>query len=110
MNAHALLDELRALDVRLTAEGDLVSVNAPAGSLTEQMKAALVENKPRLLELLEWEWRELEAAGFKPKERCGKIIWQRPDNGFYYSQEMASHLLGTEISNVRCKSGADVRG
>ena len=38
MNAHALLDELRALDVRLTAEGDLLGVNAPAGSLTEQMK------------------------------------------------------------------------
>jgi TubC N-terminal docking domain len=93
MNAHALLDELRALDVRLTAEGDLLGVNAPAGSLTEQMKAALVENKPRLLELLEWEWRELEAAGFKPKERCGKIIWQRPDNGFYYSKEVSLHLL-----------------
>ena len=57
------------------------------------MKAALVENKPRLLELLEWEWRELEAAGFKPKERCGKIIWQRPDNGFYYSKEESLHLL-----------------
>ena len=110
MSARTLLDELRAIDVRLTAEGDLLGVNAPAGSLTEQMKAALVENKPRLLERLEWERRELEAAGFKPKERCGKIIWQRPDNGSYYSQEMASHFLGTEISDVRCKSGADVRG
>ena len=28
MNAHTLLDELRALDVRLTAEGDLLGVNA----------------------------------------------------------------------------------
>src|SRR5215217_998338 len=54
--------------------------------------------------------RKLLTASWKPKERCGKIIWQRPDNGFYYSQEMASHFLGTEISDVRCKSGADVRG
>ena len=93
MSARTLLDKLRAIDVRLTAEGDLLGVNAPAGSLTEQMKAALVENKPSLLELLEWERREHEAASFKPKERCGKIIWQRPNNGFYYSKEVSLHLL-----------------
>ena len=37
--------------------------------------------------------RKLKAAGFKPKARGGKIIWQRPDTGFWVSQEMASHLL-----------------
>jgi hypothetical protein len=37
--------------------------------------------------------RKLEAAGFQPKERDGKIIWQRPDTGFWVSQEMALHLL-----------------
>ncbi len=36
---------------------------------------------------------KLVAAGWKPKERGGKLIWQSPDNGFYYSQEMATHLL-----------------
>ena len=107
MNAHALLDELRALDVRLTAEGDLLGVNAPAGSLTEQMKAALVENKPRLLELLEWERRKLEVAGFEPKERGGTMIWQRPDNGFYVSQEAALHFLDTGMVEVRHKNGAN---
>ena len=35
----------------------------------------------------------LLAADWKPKERCGKIIWQRPDNGFYYSKEVSLHLL-----------------
>jgi len=40
--------------------------------------------------------RKLLATGWKPKERCGKVIWQRPHNGFYYSQEVALHfLLGT---------------
>ena len=110
MNAHALLDELCALDVRLTAEGDLLGVNAPAGSLTEQMKAALVENKPRLLELLEWGRRKLEVAGFEPKERGGTMIWQRPDNGFYVSQEAALHFLDTGMVEVRHKNGANGKG
>ena len=39
------------------------------------------------------EGRKLEAAGFEPKERGGKIIWQRPDTGFWVAQEMALHLL-----------------
>ncbi len=110
MNARALLDELRALDVRLTAEGDLLGINAPAGSITDQMKTVLVENKPRLLELLERERRKLEAAGFKPKERCGKIIWQRLDNGFYVSQEAALHFLDSGIVSAGDRSGANGKG
>ena len=39
------------------------------------------------------EHRRLLAAGFKPKERGGLTIWERPDTGFYVSQEMALHLL-----------------
>ena len=37
--------------------------------------------------------RKLLTASWKPKERCGKIIWQRPHNGFYYSKEVSLHLL-----------------
>ena len=37
--------------------------------------------------------RKLLTASWKPKERCGKIIWQRPNNGFYYSKEVGLHLL-----------------
>jgi hypothetical protein len=40
--------------------------------------------------------RKLRAADWKPKERCGKTIWESPNNGFYYSQEMAAHFLGEE--------------
>ncbi len=35
----------------------------------------------------------LVAAGWTSKERLGKTIWQSPQNGFWYSQEMASRLL-----------------
>lgn len=32
---------------------------------------------------------DLVAAGWHPKERCGKTIWRHPETGFYYSEEMA---------------------
>src|SRR5215212_9282962 len=51
--------------------------------------------------------RRLIAAGWEPKERCGKTIWKRPENGFYYSQEMAVRLLDRGVGNVGCKSGAN---
>ena len=53
---------------------------------------------------LDSEGRTLETAGFTPKERGGKIIWQRPDTGFWVSQEMALHLL--ERENMKGDHGA----
>ena len=48
----------------------------------------------------------LTAAGYRPKVSFfGRIIWQRPDTGFYVSEEMALHLLDTK--SVRDKSGAN---
>jgi hypothetical protein len=42
----------------------------------------------------------LAAAGYWPKVSFGgKTIWQRPDTGFWVSQEMALHLL--KNNNVR---------
>jgi hypothetical protein len=52
--------------------------------------------------------RKLTAVGYRPKVSFfGRVIWERPDTGFYVSQEMALHLLNT--NNVRSKSGADER-
>jgi hypothetical protein len=51
--------------------------------------------------------RRLIAAGWEPKERCGKTIWKRPDNGFYCSQETAAHFLNIGVGNVKHKSGAE---
>ena len=52
--------------------------------------------------------RRLKAAGYKPKLSFGKrVIWERPDTGFYYSEEVALHLL--DAKNIRDKSGAITR-
>jgi len=51
--------------------------------------------------------RKLKAAGFEPKARGGKIIWQRPDTGFWVSQEMALHLLDAKY--IRNNNGANPR-
>ncbi len=53
--------------------------------------------------------QRLEEAGYKPKVSFGKrVIWERLDTGFYYSEEVALHLLDTK--NIRIKSGANIRG
>ena len=52
MNAPSLLQDLRARGVTLEAQGEFLKVDAPAGELTEADKAALIDAKPRLLELL----------------------------------------------------------
>ena len=95
--------------------------------LLRQSKARRKESKPddeAKRDLLESQWeqpgastvlpvssadhRRLKEAGFKPKVSFGKrVIWERPDTGFYYSEEIASHLLDTK--NIRNKSGANTR-
>lgn len=62
MNASTLLEELRRRDVTLEAEGGRLHVDALAGAITDDLRAALVENKGRLLELLACERRKLEKA------------------------------------------------
>jgi hypothetical protein len=38
--------------------------------------------------------RRLEVAGYRPKISFGgRVIWERPDTGFWVSEEMALHLL-----------------
>ena len=69
MSAQALLEELRRRDVVLDAEGDLLHVDAPVGAVTEELRAALVEHKQGLIELLEWERCKLAEA-----DRRGLVI------------------------------------
>ncbi len=63
MKASALLEDLRRRDVTLEADGDRLLVDAPAGTMTDDLRAALVENKEDLLELLARERHKLEKAG-----------------------------------------------
>ena len=63
MNASALLKDLRRQDVILEAEGDLLNVEAPAGFVTDELRATLAENNGRLLESLAQERGKLAEAG-----------------------------------------------
>jgi len=62
MNASALLADLRRQDVILEAEDNRLHVDAPTGVITDELRAALVENKERLLELLARERSNLAEA------------------------------------------------
>src|SRR5829696_4361487 len=99
MNTRALLDELRTSDVRLAADGDRLHVDAPVGCLTDQMRAVLVENKPRLLQLLERERRTLKEANRRglvirwAKER-GWIALHDPTTGEWHEVRARECLPG----------------
>jgi amino acid adenylation domain-containing protein len=51
-NAAELLTRLRAIGVQLSLEDETIRLNAPKGSLTPALQAALKASKPELLELL----------------------------------------------------------
>lgn len=73
MSARTLLEELRRRGVRLEVEGGHLHVNAPAGVLTEELRASLVERKPSLMKLLQWK-RERERRKLKEAGRRGLIV------------------------------------
>ena len=56
---------------------------------------------PNLVIHLGPEDRRLQAAGFELKESGGKIIWERPDTGFWVSQETALHHLESKSAEER---------
>jgi hypothetical protein len=69
------------------------------GILNYQREVSRAAARPvRLVEDLNWEpprTREaafLELEGWSYKIRCGLRIWQRPDNGFYVSEEVAYEM------------------
>ena len=80
MSAQGLLKRLRQREVRLDAEGELLHVDAPFGAVTEELREALVEHKPKLLKLLEWE-RECERRDLEEAIRLGLVVrWsEHPD-------------------------------
>jgi hypothetical protein len=129
MNVRAILEKLERLGVELRVAGDDLEYEGPEEAITpellEQLKAHKVDlmvacgkaetvaeedRQPaevvRMRTVADPEARKLQAACWEPKERCGKIIWKRPDNGFYVSQEVAIHFMDTGIVNIGHKSGA----
>jgi hypothetical protein len=77
MKAQTLLSELRGLGVELAVEGLQLSVDAPAGAITGDLRAALVDNKRRLIKLLVRERRKLEAA-----DKRGLVIRRSREPGY----------------------------
>jgi hypothetical protein len=69
VNALRLYHDLKQRDVRLEAIGDALRVDAPAGALTEDDRAALTECKPALLEFLTRTRREPEDDGRRFRAR-----------------------------------------
>ena len=53
------------------------------------------------------EQMELRGAGWELVERGGIDIWQSPDNGFCYAQEMAVEMVreGTKPYVPKCLGG-----
>ena len=52
MTGEALLEQLRDRDIRLSANGDRLVVDAPRGALTEQLRWTLQEHKAELLAIV----------------------------------------------------------
>src|SRR5829696_8040852 len=103
MNLRTLLEELNHLGVKLQAVGDTLEYEGSQETITPVLLKQLKAHKADLLALLRNadtaveedrqpaeaafkrtssgpEARKLLATGWEPKERCGKIIWRRPDN------------------------------
>ncbi|MDZ7630670.1 MAG: amino acid adenylation domain-containing protein [Gemmatimonadaceae bacterium] len=66
-----LLEQLRALDVRLRLEDGRLRVNAPKGSLTPALEAALVEHKAALVDLLQGQ--SADRTALVPVDRAGPL-------------------------------------
>ena len=52
MTATELVHTLTALDVRLAVQGDRLRVDTPRGVITAELRQALIDHKPELLQLL----------------------------------------------------------
>ena len=52
MSAQALLDDLQARGVRISANGDRLRIIAPPGTVTPELREQLAANKPQLIDAL----------------------------------------------------------
>lgn len=73
MNALSLYHDLKKRGVVLEADGDNLKVSAPAGVVTEEDRAALIEFKPILIRILSRQAaQEPEDDGRRFDARCSK--------------------------------------
>src|SRR5215208_8278152 len=116
MSVGAMVEELERLGVKLRVAGGDLEYEGPERAITPELlkrlkayKADLIAicaktetvaevgRKPgevvRMRATADPDACKLSAAGWESKERCGKVIWKHPGNGFYYSKEVSLHLL-----------------
>jgi hypothetical protein len=112
MSARALLDDLRCRGVLLRADGDCLGVDAPAGAITDELRASLAAHKQGLIKLLEWDQRNFVEID----DRRGFIArWSRepawislldPTTGEWHDVRAEDCLPGIlETANVSRKMG-----
>src|SRR5215217_5041804 len=105
MSAGALVEELERLGVKLCVAGGGLEYEGPERAITPELLERLKAYKADLIaicaktETVAEEGRKhsedvrmqatadpeackLSAAGWEPKEYCGKVIWEHPGNGF----------------------------
>ena len=63
MTAREILQRLAVLDIRISANGDQLRVNAPQSVLTAELSAELAARKPEILSLLESSGRTRTSIG-----------------------------------------------
>jgi amino acid adenylation domain-containing protein len=71
--AGQLLEELKALDVRLRVEDGRLRINAPKGSLTPALEAALIAQKDQLVAALQDQATGAGRAALAPVTRSGPL-------------------------------------
>ncbi len=105
MNALRLCNDLKKRGVRLEVAGENLKVDAPAGALTEEDKAALLEAKPGLLRVLA---RPEERKPRKSEARWAGPGWIRildPDAGEYHEVKASECLPGIVAEANRRRKG-----
>jgi hypothetical protein len=75
VNVLKLYHDLKARGVTLETQGENLKVDAPAGVVTEEDRAALVEFKPRLLKFLSRPQEELQEIPTRESVAC----WAGPE-------------------------------
>jgi hypothetical protein len=75
VNAKVLLDDLRSLGANVETDGEHLLIDAPAGVITDELKATLSEHKARVIGILKFERRVLEDW---PEQDDGRRFRARP--------------------------------
>lgn len=104
-----LLDQLRALDVRLRVEDGRLRINAPKGRLTPALEAALVAHRAALVAALEGQGNDAGRPALAPIPRSGPLrlsllqerLWViqqlQPDSTAYNLVMLAQEQDGIEL-------------